>query len=179
MLSLEYVKSLVTQFKANEDGNIAVMMGACGLVLVASVGFAIDTLGARKAKQELQSHLDAVSIAIATSGIVDAAEQQTFAQKLLEANDYNIDPANLTIQTTPAGEVSVTGRTEYELVLGGIVNKSKLDVNAHSSAIAAGTSVTDPVDVVLVLDTTGSMACLLYTSPSPRDGLLSRMPSSA
>ena len=24
-----------------------------------------------------------------------------------------------------------------------------------------------------------SMACLLYTSPSPRDGLLSRMPSSA
>ena len=25
----------------------------------------------------------------------------------------------------------------------------------------------------------GDMACLLYTSPSPRDGLLSRMPSSA
>ena len=24
-----------------------------------------------------------------------------------------------------------------------------------------------------------SLACLLYTSPSPRDGLLSRMPSSA
>ena len=24
-----------------------------------------------------------------------------------------------------------------------------------------------------------SVACLLYTSPSPRDGLLSRMPSSA
>ena len=25
----------------------------------------------------------------------------------------------------------------------------------------------------------GCMVCLLYTSPSPRDGLLSRMPSSA
>ena len=25
----------------------------------------------------------------------------------------------------------------------------------------------------------GSIGCLLYTSPSPRDGLLSRMPSSA
>ena len=25
----------------------------------------------------------------------------------------------------------------------------------------------------------GAMTCLLYTSPSPRDGLLSRMPSSA
>ena len=27
--------------------------------------------------------------------------------------------------------------------------------------------------------TSGTYACLLYTSPSPRDGLLSRMPSSA
>ena len=26
---------------------------------------------------------------------------------------------------------------------------------------------------------TSTVACLLYTSPSPRDGLLSRMPSSA
>ena len=29
------------------------------------------------------------------------------------------------------------------------------------------------------LDGFGNTACLLYTSPSPRDGLLSRMPSSA
>ena len=28
-------------------------------------------------------------------------------------------------------------------------------------------------------ENTGSAFCLLYTSPSPRDGLLSRMPSSA
>ena len=34
-------------------------------------------------------------------------------------------------------------------------------------------------DVVYVLCTDGSKGCLLYTSPSPRDGLLSRMPSSA
>ena len=30
-----------------------------------------------------------------------------------------------------------------------------------------------------LLDTDLLIACLLYTSPSPRDGLLSRMPSSA
>ena len=31
-----------------------------------------------------------------------------------------------------------------------------------------------------ILENLGAaMACLLYTSPSPRDGLLSRMPSSA
>ena len=32
---------------------------------------------------------------------------------------------------------------------------------------------------MLVDDTAGLNTCLLYTSPSPRDGLLSRMPSSA
>ena len=31
----------------------------------------------------------------------------------------------------------------------------------------------------IVNDTTMDKLCLLYTSPSPRDGLLSRMPSSA
>ena len=32
---------------------------------------------------------------------------------------------------------------------------------------------------VINLDLEDSVSCLLYTSPSPRDGLLSRMPSSA
>ena len=34
------------------------------------------------------------------------------------------------------------------------------------------------LDAILEQDT-GCRVCLLYTSPSPRDGLLSRMPSSA
>ena len=40
--------------------------------------------------------------------------------------------------------------------------------------------VRDAVDMVaLVEGRTQLKRCLLYTSPSPRDGLLSRMPSSA
>ena len=35
------------------------------------------------------------------------------------------------------------------------------------------------VFLILVLYYSFSRTCLLYTSPSPRDGLLSRMPSSA
>ena len=36
----------------------------------------------------------------------------------------------------------------------------------------------DPDSIFWVIEVDGK-ACLLYTSPSPRDGLLSRMPSSA
>ena len=35
------------------------------------------------------------------------------------------------------------------------------------------------IDVAMRLSVDPRKACLLYTSPSPRDGLLSRMPSSA
>ena len=35
------------------------------------------------------------------------------------------------------------------------------------------------VDVITVADIPGHYDCLLYTSPSPRDATLSRMPSSA
>ena len=40
-----------------------------------------------------------------------------------------------------------------------------------------GTETTGKIKTLIGLD--NNIACLLYTSPSPRDGLLSRMPSSA
>ena len=46
-----------------------------------------------------------------------------------------------------------------------------LDKDAEIEVVGFPTDVTDPEDC--------SSLCLLYTSPSPRDGLLSRMPSSA
>ena len=190
MLSLQNIKSIFTRFKVNEDGNFAIMAAIGGLTLVAAIGLSLDMLGARKSQQELQSHLDMISIAVATSGIEDAAEQRAFALELLKAHDYKIDPASLDIQMDASGEVHVTGQSTYKLALGGVVKKDQMAIRGDSSAIAGGTSVTDPVDVVLVLDTTGSMAgtkmtalqssaCLLYTSPIPRDLSTSRMPSSA
>ena len=45
----------------------------------------------------------------------------------------------------------------------------------HARAVAAGLNELGVDDT----DTIVAAFCLLYTSPSPRDGLLSRMPSSA
>ena len=43
--------------------------------------------------------------------------------------------------------------------------------------VTAAAVILDPLNIPNNLN--DSKACLLYTSPSPRDGLLSRMPSSA
>ena len=40
-------------------------------------------------------------------------------------------------------------------------------------------NLTNDVAVMLIANTIATGACLLYTSPSPRDRVLSRMPSSA
>ena len=136
MRLLQNTKSLFTRLKANEDGNMAMMLAIGGLMLAGMVSLSIDMLGARNSQQDLQSHLDVLSLAVATSGIVDPVDQKAFALELLKAHDYKIDPASLTIQMDPSGEVHVTGRTTYKLALGGVVNRDEMAVSAVSSAIA-------------------------------------------
>ena len=53
------------------------------------------------------------------------------------------------------------------------------DYNITTSTIARGISVGDDLEYADEITLGRSITCLLYTSPSPRDGLLSRMPSSA
>ena len=53
-------------------------------------------------------------------------------------------------------------------------------IAGHPKYDVTGGSVTlDGEDVLAMSVDERARACLLYTSPSPRDGLLSRMPSSA
>ena len=51
--------------------------------------------------------------------------------------------------------------------------------HSHTPRVYTRTQVLNQDDEVKELVRTHTRACLLYTSPSPRDGLLSRMPSSA
>ena len=97
------------------------------------------------------------------------------------------------------GAVAVFGGTSSEYVVSMAVDSSG---NVYTTGYFAGTGDFDPgagttnltsngsTDVyVSKLDSSGDLvwaknfggtnSCLLYTSPSPRDGLLSRMPSSA
>ena len=78
------------------------------------------------------------------------------------------------------------GAVQYLSVSGSVhhmVGYDALDIMSMTPA-----QLLHPLDVRRVFDAFGAVAahpggritiCLLYTSPSPRDGLLSRMPSSA
>ena len=51
-----------------------------------------------------------------------------------------------------------------------------LTINGKSVSVKEGTTI---LEAAKTIGETIPTLCLLYTSPSPRDGLLSRMPSSA
>ena len=62
-----------------------------------------------------------------------------------------------------------------ESSVGGGVVKASVSGKMELESITISPEVIDSEDMDMVQD----LICLLYTSPSPRDGLLSRMPSSA
>ena len=71
------------------------------------------------------------------------------------------------------------------------LNLSNVQFSSGSSVIPVGDHVvsvtgaeltrtkTGASQVMVTVENNDGQTCLLYTSPSPRDGLLSRMPSSA
>ena len=65
-------------------------------------------------------------------------------------------------------------------LLGGVFKKrARADKELSDNLVKASMPMMPEVYMATVFVTTIVITCLLYTSPSPRDGLLSRMPSSA
>ena len=78
--------------------------------------------------------------------------------------------------TSSAGTSSAIEKlkVDFEDILG-----DKLDTSVGSGCPPMTIHLTDQVIAPLHVNVARQIPCLLYTSPSPRDGLLSRMPSSA
>ena len=87
----------------------------------------------------------------------------------------------------PADRIIKTGSPMYEVIhhylelieSSDILSRLSLKAEQYFLVSAHREENVDPVDKLGMLAESLNNICLLYTSPSPRDGLLSRMPSSA
>ena len=76
--------------------------------------------------------------------------------------------------------IKVTGLLEIPTLSAAPVIFPKSAQNAAKNGLLAAASLYEKsVGLILALIVPGVLVCLLYTSPSPRDATLSRMPSSA
>ena len=109
----------------------------------------------------------------ATATPIDPYER--FQQERLQ---LSLDPVKRTLQRAGQGLGSLFAvDTPLDYALSGLA--AAKPVVAAGKGIAAIAKQAEPKDLVFVHNTQTHPTCLLYTSPSPRDGLLSRMPSSA
>ena len=106
--------------------------------------------------------------------LMNKFSSKNIIKNLTKANMISISPLEMTVKnknnktkkSIAINEVSVLRQSRQAASLSIKQGSRKIIKNLVS-------------DGVLVSTPAGSTACLLYTSPSPRDGLLSRMPSSA
>ena len=76
--------------------------------------------------------------------------------------------------------VVIDMRNRFEYHMGTFKDSKSLDLINFSDikeVLKSNNDIDKKKDIAIFC--TGGISCLLYTSPSPRDGLLSRMPSSA
>ena len=106
----------------------------------------------------------------------------------VQPNDITITPTDIQLDFYGGG-LGVPGGTNQQLqynnngLLGGVANTSFNGADLTLGNVANIKITGGSANGILTTDGAGNLTwgniCLLYTSPSPRDGLLSRMPSSA
>jgi len=124
------------------------------------------------------------SIVVVTGlGVVSSigADKDTFWNALCKGKSGISKISNFDV----SGYKSKTAAEVKEDKLGGVLDESEVYNMSRTSlfALAASSQALEDAELGINKDNTSRIGviigCLLYTSPSPRDGLLSRMPSSA
>ena len=144
-------------------------------------------------RDRLRAIINSGVIAEYVENVLDAFEDQNiFAATLIEPN---FDPENLQQElrvfassASLFGAEFATGTTAPPEVRTAIMNRAEEAGDAAAATLAQRVTndarlnlfnvITD-LDARIRVGEAEFSRCLLYTSPSPRDGLLSRMPSSA
>ena len=125
--------------------------------------------------------LPAFAAPVAVDDNVAVPSNTTVFANDLTANDTNL-PTDIYTITVPPSNGTATLTTDGLLDYTPNIGFASIDTLTYSVDDGAGgvDTATVTFDVVLTSNfLTPTITCLLYTSPSPRDGLLSRMPSSA
>ena len=173
---LARLRSLISNFRLDKRGNVAVITALAMLPMVAAVGCAIDYTSASMIKTKLQAAADAASLAtvslnssvIATakamSGNGTVSGGSTFATNFFNANLTSAPETTGYTGLTPTATVARTGTTVTAIVsftaqvptyFMGIMGFKNIALSGTSSA-----SYTLPtyIDFYLMLDVSGSMS---------------------
>lgn len=142
------------QFARDIRGNVAVMTAIVMGMLLLAVGAAIDYSRMSDQSGNMQNMADAAVLAAARSGEDDLEKLQKIAETVIAT--HNLDGPELSIRVRQDGDnIVVDIVSDYQMVMNGMLGSEGKPISVSSAAPMLTSS---PIDLALVLDTTGSMA---------------------
>lgn len=151
--------SLLSRFRKDASGNVAVMFGFIALPMIGIAGACVDYARATSARASLNAAVDSAALMVARDATkLTDSELKTRAEALIRANlagnaDAKLGTYTVSINRT-ARTVNVTANTAVDTSLTKVIGVDTIPVSSTAQS-AWGTNT---VELALVLDNTGSMA---------------------
>ncbi|MDC7675624.1 vWA domain-containing protein [Asticcacaulis machinosus] len=155
--------NLWQRFRANNRGNVAVIMAFSALPIVAAVGTGTDLVGIMRAKAKLQDAADTAAIAGALVASVSDTAQEDAAD---QAFNNNISESRILLNASgdlsTATQNNMTVKTylaqaDVNTFFLGMLSGEKTGAIHITASANAGVTISDS-EIVFVLDNTGSMS---------------------
>jgi Flp pilus assembly protein TadG len=145
----------VKTFARDRRGNVAMMWGLLGAVLVGLLGITVDFTRAQMIQAQLQNAADGAAL-VAARGIDQTdAEREASARAFFEAEVGDLaDEATLTFTRGADGRYIANASTVMPVTLARLVSTDDWTIEVESEAIQSGLDL----EISLVVDITGSMA---------------------
>ncbi len=146
---------MLKKYLKNTSGNVAIMFAVSVMTILVGVGAAADFASLNSKKNTYQNLADAAALAAASSGETDKAILEQIATTYVAEVNLTGDTLKTKLKFSKKGHIRVTVQGQYKPLLMGMFGKKMSKVAAVAEAPLPASA---PVNIVFVLDTTGSMS---------------------
>ncbi|QGZ96286.1 TadE/TadG family type IV pilus assembly protein [Terricaulis silvestris] len=143
-------------FGRDRRGNVAMMWGLMGAVLVGLIGITVDFTRAQALRNQMQNAVDGAALVAERSSNLTLAQRQAAAEAFFDAEMGDLATgATFTITHLDDGGHMASASMPMPLSLARVIKNQDWDIAVQAVAEA---NASPPIEVALVLDNTGSMS---------------------
>jgi Flp pilus assembly protein TadG len=143
-------------FLRDRRGNVAMMWGLMGTVLVGMLGLTVDFTRAQALRAQMQDAADGAALVAERSSNRPMAEREAAARAFFDAEMGDLAPgATFSVNEMGDGGHLATARMPMDITLASIISRQPWTIEVRAEAEA---QASPPIEVVMALDNTGSMS---------------------
>lgn len=156
MVTRTWTKGWIRSFLRAKRGNVAMMWGLMGAVLVGMVGITVDFTRAQSIRNQMQNAADGAALVAERSFGLTIEERTAAARAFFDAELGSLAAGDITFNVEDLGDVGhrVDATIVMPVSLAAVISNADWTIRVQSEAEQGGLDI----EVAVVLDTTGSMA---------------------